>query len=105
MTDEVIVFGDEIEQKLKDEFGEKATPDFINMLRLGKAAFEHGYQGFITKDKVLEWVGQLYESGMQERRGMTHQNKLRPGSEDILNSAEFLAYHGPNKGYLSKQEE
>tara|TARA_Y100000310_G_C20387083_1_gene670960 strand:- start:339 stop:704 length:366 start_codon:yes stop_codon:yes gene_type:complete len=106
MVDKVIPFDQELEEKVREEFGKEATPEFINMLRLGKAAYEHGFHGFIKKEKVLEWVSRLYDGGEEQqaiRQGKAHGG-ININSSDVISAGSHLSLHGEREGYLSKQE-
>jgi len=67
MTENMVVMTEELEKLLKKEFGEKATPEFVNLVRVAVAAHEHAFQGFITKEKFLEWVSQAWDAGESQR--------------------------------------
>jgi hypothetical protein len=104
MAEEVISFNEALEKKVKKEFGDLATPEFINLLRLGKAAYEHGYFNFIPKEKVMEWVGSMYESGQQQRKlrnGEEGEGMITIDDGDVMGAGSFLDLFGKNKGYLS----
>jgi hypothetical protein len=104
MSEKVGFIDEELEKKIKEDFSDKLTPEFINMLRLGKAAYEHGYYGFISKEKVLEWVSKMYDGGKKQkliRQGMSH-GKIITDAYDVLNAASFLDLFGKDLSYLSK---
>ncbi|MBU3923996.1 MAG: hypothetical protein KJ592_03705 [Nanoarchaeota archaeon] len=103
MANEVIPFDERLERIVLEEFGEEATSEFMNMLRLGKAAYEHGYAGFATKEKVMEWAGRMYDGGVEQR-------KIRSGEacgmilinfSDVMNAGAYLSELGERDGYLS----
>ncbi len=103
MAKEVIGFDKELEERVKKEFGNKATPEFINLLRLGKAAYEHGYFGFIPKERVMRWVSMIYDGGRQQKRireGREH-GKILINNADVMNAAAYLDSFGKKEGYLS----
>jgi hypothetical protein len=96
-------FDEELERRIGEEFGDEATPEFLNMLMLGKAAYEHGHSGFIPKEKVIEWVGRMYNGGQQQREimeGKSH-GMISINSGDVINSGSYLSLHGKKEGYLS----
>jgi len=97
MPDKVVPFDENLEKRVKQEFGEEATPEFINMLRAGKAAYEHAYHGFIPKKKFLKWVSIMYDAGQEQRkvmRGRTH-------STDVIIAGGYLSVFGKRERYLS----
>jgi len=103
MAEEVLSFNETLEKRIKEEFGEEATPEFLNMLRAGKAAYEHGYHGFIPKKKFLKWVGIMYDAGQNQRgvmNGKVH-GEILIDSADVLNAGGYLSLEGKKKGYLS----
>ena len=103
MPDEVVSFSEDLEKRVKQEFGDEATPEFMNMLRAGKAAFEHGYHNFIPKKNFLRWVSIMYNAGkeqMKVMRGKSH-GKVLIGSVDVLNAGGYLLSFGKRKGFLS----
>lgn len=102
---EITPFNDDLEKMVAKEFEEVATPEFINMIRLAKAAYEHGYSGLITKEKVQEWVGRLYDSGADQRQidtGKKHGNISINGS-DVKNVGSYLELWGKKEGYLKEE--
>lgn len=105
MLGEVISFDENLEKKVKEEFGDEATPEFINMLRAGKAAYEHGYHGFISKEKFLEWVSRMHDGGEEQRKirtGKSH-GRILLNKVDIINAGSYLSVVGKKEGYLSAQ--
>ena len=103
MPDEVVSFSEDLEKRVKQEFGDEATPEFINMLRAGKAAYEHGYHGFIPKKKFLKWVSTMYDAGQEQRKvmhGKTH-GRILINSPDVINAGGYLLSFGKRKGFLS----
>ena len=69
MPEKIVPFNTELESLIGQEFkGETITPEFMNMLRAGKAAYEHGYHGFISREKFLEWVGKMYDGGGEQKK-------------------------------------
>jgi len=76
----------------------------MNMLRLGKAAYEHGYHGFCSKEKVMEWVGRMYECGQQQARisKLEEDGMVNTNSTDVIASGSYLDLWGKKEGYLSK---
>ena len=107
MSEDVIHFDGNLERRLREEFGEEATPEFMNMLRLGKAAYEHGYHGFIPKEIVLKWVAEMYDGGQKQkaiRNGEAH-GSININSGDVLNAGSYLSLFGKREGYLSKSKE
>ncbi|MFA5071626.1 MAG: hypothetical protein WC511_04685 [Candidatus Pacearchaeota archaeon] len=101
---EVISFNKELEDRVKKEFGDEATPEFINLLKLGQAAYEHGYFGFVKKEKVIEWVGRMYDAGEEQKkvRDGEKEGHIIINSADVINSASYLSFFGEREGYLSK---
>jgi len=85
-------------------FGNEATPEFINMLRLGKAAYEHGYHGFISEEKVVEWAKKMYIAGRQQReiRDRKRHGKITINSSDVISGGSYLDVFGKRKGFLSE---
>ncbi|MCL5730485.1 MAG: hypothetical protein M1165_02880 [Candidatus Pacearchaeota archaeon] len=107
MADEdVVAFDKELEERVISEFGDTATPEFMNLLRLGKAAYEHGYFGFIPVEKVVEWVKEMYIGGQKQRSirggGGNENEMININSADVMNAASFLDLYGEERGYLSK---
>jgi len=106
MAKEVIAFDKELEKRVKKEFGDEATPEFINLLRMGKAVYEHGYFGFIEKEKVMEWVDRMYDAGQKQkelRSGKGNGDEMiLTNSADVINAAAYLSSSGEKEGYLSK---
>ena len=103
MPDEVISIDEELEKRVKEQFGDEATPEFINMLRLGKAAYEHGYHEFIPKKKLLKWVNTMYDAGQEQRkvmRGKAH-GRILINSSDVITAGGYLSLFGKKEGYLS----
>lgn len=103
---DIAPFDEELEVRIKEEFGNEATPEFMNMLRIGKAAYEHGYNGFITRAKVQEWVGSLYKAGQHQRlvRGGKAHGRILINSSDVIGAGANLSLFGKRKGYLTKGE-
>ncbi len=102
----VIPFDEVLEERVKKEFGDEATPEFINMLRLGKAAYEHGYNGFISQEKVMEWVGKMYEGGQEQNRISRRKvhGMVLINSSDVINSGAYLELFGEEESFLSKSK-
>jgi len=101
---EVVPFDEMLEKRVKEEFGDEATPEFINMLRLGKAAYEHGYNGFISQEKVMEWAGKMYDGGQKQNRvslGKVH-GMILTNSSDVMNTGAYLELFGTRDGFLSE---
>lgn len=101
---EVISIDLELEERLREEFGETLTPEFLNMLRLGKAVYEHAFLDFIPKEKLLEWVSQMYDGGKEQRaiydceiEGMVVHN-----GTDVISAGDYLEKRGKEEGYLSE---
>lgn len=105
MADEVVVFNDDLEKRIKEEFGEKATPEFMNLLRTGQAAYEHGYRRFITEEKFIEFVRDMYKAGQEQRDRREFKVKSEGGlifsPYEIINSGSFLDVFGKRQGFLS----
>jgi hypothetical protein len=101
---EVIPFDEHLEERVKEEFGEEATCEFVNMLRVGKAAYEHGYNNFIFKDNFLRWVSEMYDAGVVQReiREGKREGNISINGGDVINAGAHLALFGKEKGYLSK---
>ncbi len=103
----IIPFDKYLEERLIQEFEEKATPEFINMIRAGKAAYEHAYNGFISKEKFLEWIGMMFDGGQNQREireGKAH-GRILINSADIINVGCYLSFLGKQEGYLSSSKE
>jgi hypothetical protein len=103
MAEKVVPFSDALEERVKKEFGEEATPEFMNLLRLGKAAYEHGYHGFIPRKKLLKWVSMMYDSGenqMKIMHGKAH-GSITLNSYDVINAGGYLSLFGKREGLLS----
>ena len=105
MADEVVLFDDALRERVEREFEEEATPEFINLLALGKAAYEHGYHGFISLEKVLDWVAGMYASGVEQRQARSGEGDgdtmILTNSSDVMNTASYLSMRGMTEGYLS----
>ena len=106
MSEEVVFFTEDLRKRIRKEFGDEATPEFMNMLMLGKAVYEHGYHDFIPKEKVLEWVSGMYDGGQKQRRirkGEEH-GAILINSWDVIGAASYLSLHGKIEGYLQDKE-
>lgn len=105
MADDVAPFDEKVEALVREEFGDEATPEFINMLRLGKAAYEHGYNGFISREKVEEWARRMYEAGQQQKRirSMEEEGMVLINSGDVVNAGAYLSTFGKREGYLTRK--
>ncbi len=93
----------ELRKYIRKEYEDVVSPEFMNMLLVGKAAYEHGYRGFITKEKFMEWVSYMYNTGEDQkkiRRGEKH-GKVLTSSVDVINAALFLEFFGKRDGFLS----
>ncbi len=103
MSEMVVPFSDALEERVKKEFGEEATPEFINMLRAGKAAYEHGCHNFIPKKKFLKWVSIMYDAGQEQRRVMNRNahGRILIDSVDVINAGGYLSLFGKRERYLS----
>jgi hypothetical protein len=103
MQDEVVPFNEALEQRVKAEFGDEATPEFINMLSVGKAAYEHAYNNFISKEKFLEWVSEMYDRGKKAKaiENGEIEGMIPINSSDVINAGAYLSLFGKRKGYLS----
>jgi len=103
MVEKVVPFSDALEERVKEEFGEDATPEFLNILRLGKAAYEHGYHGFIPRKKLLKWVKMMYYSGQIQKRIMNRKahGSITLNSYDVINAGGYLSLFGKREGLLS----
>ena len=105
MGEEALAFSEEVEEWIKKEFGDEANFEFINLLKLGKATFEHGYNGFIERERFLEWAGRVYDGGVQQRQisNLEKEGNVIIGFGDIANSASYLHLFGKEEGYLSRK--
>jgi hypothetical protein len=103
MQDEVVPFNDDLERRVKAEFRDEANPEFINLIRIGKAAYEHGYNNFISKEKFLEWVSKMYEGGKKQREIQDGkiEGMILINSSEIINAGSYLSLFGKKEGYLS----
>ena len=104
MPDNIVLFDDKLEARIRKEFGEEATPEFMNMVRAGKAAYEHGYHGFIHKREFLGWIEEMYDAGKEQRevRNGKKHGRIIINSSDVMSAAAHLALHGKRRGYLSR---
>src|SRR3989344_7787712 len=96
MTNDVAPFDELLEKRIKAEFGNEATQEFINMLKAGKVAYEHGYNGFISREKFIEWVGKMYDSGAQQqrvRKGEEH-GTIFINNGDVITAGSYLSVFG-----------
>ncbi len=103
---EIIPFDDNLEKRVKKELGVIATPELINMLRAGKAAYEHGYHRFISKEKFMEWISKLYDAGQEQkkiREGKLH-GAILINSQDVINAGNYLGMYGRKRKYLSAKK-
>ena len=101
MPDGVIFFDDELERIVRERFGDEAIPEFLNMLRAGKTAYEHGYHGFISKEKFIDWVSKIYDVG-EKRKQIGGGKELDRGN--VIHIGNFLINQGRIQGYLSRQK-
>jgi hypothetical protein len=105
MPEEVVKFGEELERRVKKEFGDKATPEFMNLLILGKGVYEHGFFDFIPKEKLMDWVDKMYEAGKNQRRIRNGEGQgdgmILINDGDVINAGAYLDLHGKQEGYLS----
>ncbi|MBT4166451.1 hypothetical protein HOE04_05415 [archaeon] len=104
MTKKIIPFDERLVDIIKKEFGDEATPEFLNMLQLGKAAYEHGYHNLLTKEKVQEWAGEMYEAGQKQRQiseGKIH-SCITINSYDMINAGAHLSLFGKRQGLLTE---
>jgi len=108
MPDEVIPFSGELEALIINEFGEEATPEFLNMLRLGKAAYEHGYHGFIPLERVVDYAIRMYEAGKHQRDVVGGKGNgdemITINGGDVRAAASHLSIFGRREGYLSPEQ-
>ena len=108
MPDEVIPFSGELEARIIAEFGEEATPEFLNLLRMGKAAYEHGYHGFVPLEKVVDYARNMYEAGKHQRDVATGKGNggemIAINGGDVRAAASHLSIFGKKEGYLSPEK-
>lgn len=103
-----------LEERLKKEFEEEATPEFINLVRVAYAAHEHALlhlaskhtslpQYEITKENFLEWISGAWDAGEHQLRVYTMEEEGGVSNElgIALKFGDYLSLFGRRKGYLS----
>ncbi len=108
LEDQMVVYTDGIQKKLKEEFGEEVTPEFLNLVRAGIAAHEHAFQNYgITKEDYIRWVSLAWDRGVHQRRvyDMEVEGCIDNSLGILLNLSAILSLHGQKEGYLAKKEE
>lgn len=95
---EIVVFDKELETLVKREFREKATKEFVNLIRIFVAVHEHAFHEFITKERVIAWATVAWELG----RGRMDMGRMaygevreelnkEAGTSEILNLIRIAA--------------
>jgi len=102
--DDIFLFNKKLEDKIREEFGEEASDEFINMLILGKSVYGVGYNDLIPLEKVQEWVENMYNCGKRQKelRNGEREGMIFVNSGDVVNAGAYLSLFGKKEGYLSR---
>ena len=101
----MISITDDMMSMLRSQFGEEATPEFLNLIRGYVAAHEHAFSDIdITKEKYLEWIDRAWEAGKQQRKAynMVNEDMMLNATGILVSCGKFLSMKGKEDGYLSK---
>ena len=102
--EEIKTIDKKLEQRLKEDFGSQITLEMMNLLRVGKAAYEHAFGEFIPKEKFMEFVSSAYDAGVDQVKiyGLEREGLLNNNGSDVINFADFLISEGVAKKYVSR---
>lgn len=107
MPQDIITFTDELERKVRGEFCEKATPEFMNLIRAAVATHEHAFAGYeITKEKYMEWISHAWDNGLHQRRvyEMEIEGSINNSIGVSMNFGARLDLFGKREGYISQED-
>ena len=98
----MIVYNEKLEEMLKKEFGDEATPEFLNLVKGGIATHEHAFNEYeITKEKYLEFISDAWD---KEKLKEEFGDKATPESLNLIRVAIATHEHASNKYGITKEK-
>lgn len=73
----LIIFDEFLEDKVKKEFKEEATQEFLSLISIGVMTYEHAYKFDTTAEEYLIWIRDEIEGRAHNTRAIMMKNKTQ----------------------------
>lgn len=108
MEENIIIYSQRLEEKIKEEMGEDATPELLNLIRAAIPTHEHAFQKYeMIKEKYLEWIDFVWGIGKGQIRICDREEMgedATPESLNLIRAAISTQEHVFQKHEITKEK-